>query len=375
MKHQNTIFLAVVFFLLICCSKKTNDTSNVDLSAPVEKIDLEQVNNLLNEHVIINKYVKLENIKKSYLAEVSKVVSANGFYYILDRKYSSLKLFKNDGRYINDIGHIGQGPGEYLNADDFYVHNEKVYLLSNSSRLINIYDYKGKFEKSIPLHFFAFGMTNLEKDSAAFFVNYNTSEEFSNLLFTDKDIKVSKRYFPFVRNIPSFAYSGFLEKSENVLYSNPLSDSIFTISKGRVFLSYIVDLGSNKCPEEIKADPIKLDKKIMDISYVGNPAMETKNHFIFQFVKNRLIRYCIYNKKSKNTFVNKVRVMIDTFSGPLGYRDNRIISVILTENFLNSKNIEAYNYIKTKYPKLFQTLKSLDVTDNPVLVEFSVNSN
>ena len=65
------------------------------------------------------------------------------------------RLFDKNGRYLCNIGNIGQGPGEYKFVYDIQIDkdNQQIYLMPwfLSSKELFVYNQQGKFTHSIPL--------------------------------------------------------------------------------------------------------------------------------------------------------------------------------------------------------------------------------
>ena len=53
------------------------------------------------------------------LGELQRTKRDGDFYFVEDTK--GLFVFGKDGRFLNEIGHKGNAPGEYLYMDNFYL--------------------------------------------------------------------------------------------------------------------------------------------------------------------------------------------------------------------------------------------------------------
>ena len=63
------------------------------------------------------------------------------------------RLFDKNGRYLCNIGHIGQGPGEYQFAYDIQVDEKdrQIYLMPWQTTNLFVYNMQGEYQRSIPL--------------------------------------------------------------------------------------------------------------------------------------------------------------------------------------------------------------------------------
>ena len=64
---------------------------------------------------------------------------------------AAFKLFDHKGKFLGDVGSVGQGPGEYLTLYDQIIDekNELIYLAPFSGRKIGVFDLSGKFLREI----------------------------------------------------------------------------------------------------------------------------------------------------------------------------------------------------------------------------------
>lgn len=76
-------------------------------------------------------------------------------HYLLTWKNlrESVKLFSKSGKYIGNIGNIGQGPGEYQMIYDTQIdeENNRIYLMPWNATSVLVYDLQGNYLQDIPL--------------------------------------------------------------------------------------------------------------------------------------------------------------------------------------------------------------------------------
>ncbi|OUP07411.1 hypothetical protein B5F34_11615 [Mediterranea sp. An20] len=116
MKNQ-TLFqcVAALFcgFLFYSCQPST-DTSD----CPVLKVDLRESTPSIKELFSRIEVVPLEDHNDSCLVmRLTKVLPYKDKIYVVDRKIPACYEFDRNGNFIRQIGHAGNGPGEYIYAD------------------------------------------------------------------------------------------------------------------------------------------------------------------------------------------------------------------------------------------------------------------
>lgn len=364
------VFLVLYFFSLHSCVKDT-DYALTDKSYLESTINIKKSQDIQNKYIQIVSYVKLEKNKNSQLSDVSKVVYSYNKYIVFDKRFSSIKIFAMNGKFLANVGRIGQGEGEYLSAEDFFVSNNKIYVLSNNSRRLYIYDIDGKYIKSKLLSFYASELENLSENNLAFFTNFNASEETSNLLTVDSNLQVQRRYFSFKgSNAPAFDFTGFIEKSGSVLYSTPLSDSVFCVKKDTVYLKYKFEFDDGKCPDNIKNDVNKVLVQLKRFTYIEKPIIETSTNLFFRLIVKGEVKYAIFDRKSKILYTSSKNSLTAIFSKPVGYENENCIGTISPQNFVENKNLYINKYLMSTYPKLGNMLDTLKYSDNPVIIVY-----
>ena len=124
----------------VCQLEQVNETIELPLSYLAEDL----------------KIVPLDNRDEAIIGKSNIYISEN--YILASRSTGShtipCKLFHKDGRYICNVGSIGQGPGEYSLVYCAQIDEEGgyIYLLPWNAKALLAYNLKGEYVKSIPLN-------------------------------------------------------------------------------------------------------------------------------------------------------------------------------------------------------------------------------
>lgn len=123
--------------LTVCQLDLLTDTVDIPLSDLVEELQL----------------VKLDN-REEALVGMSRVHISDNYILVSKGSHVPCKLFRRDGTYINKVGGIGQGPGDYQNIYDAQIDEKHghIYLLPWIANRILVYNLEGKYETFIPLN-------------------------------------------------------------------------------------------------------------------------------------------------------------------------------------------------------------------------------
>lgn len=100
--------------------------------------------------------VPLETNEHSFFGGVSAMDIINDTVYILDaRGVKSLLRFTTKGKFVDKIGSIGQGPGEYISPQNFFVFRDRICIIDNSQQKILCYNKNGEYIEVKRLPYYA----------------------------------------------------------------------------------------------------------------------------------------------------------------------------------------------------------------------------
>ena len=99
-------------------------------------------------------YVPLETLNESLvkLNSQSKMIVTDQYFFIGDGQLPILCFDRFTGKFLRNIGNIGQGPGEYSNSTNMEVDAEAklIYINKGASNYL-CYDFEGKFLHTITM--------------------------------------------------------------------------------------------------------------------------------------------------------------------------------------------------------------------------------
>lgn len=106
---------------------------------------------MLSEFVSSISYIPLETSKESLLGNVEFVIPAGDFLIVGTQEYK-IKAFNRDGKFINDIGRIGKGPGEYVTFGNVFWNNQtkEVIVHTRIGSKLKFYSLDGSFIRDFP---------------------------------------------------------------------------------------------------------------------------------------------------------------------------------------------------------------------------------
>ena len=147
-----SLLLIGVFVLLGCSSNKKQEPMSksgvpvINLSEDVSTVP----SLLLSEAAEKLEIVPLEMTDESVLSDITEMQVTDHNIWIDHGREFYIYRFSRTGKFLNRIGSIGQGPGEYVNYLTFLVDEDKkeVYIFSTNNGVL-VYDFEGGFKKQI----------------------------------------------------------------------------------------------------------------------------------------------------------------------------------------------------------------------------------
>ena len=149
---MKSILLLLIITLLGCSSNKKRDPISksgvpvINLSEDVSTV----LSLLLSESAEKLEIVPLEMTDQSMLGEIRRIQVTDHNIWIDHGREFYIYRFSRSGKFLNKIGSIGQGPGEYTTYSTFLVDEDKkeVYIIANTNGVL-AYDFEGNFKRKI----------------------------------------------------------------------------------------------------------------------------------------------------------------------------------------------------------------------------------
>ncbi|MDR1224186.1 MAG: 6-bladed beta-propeller [Tannerella sp.] len=384
------IFFSVIIAMLPVFSC-TNRTPSTDFDGTV--IDI--VNPSKNFMSFIAGYdtIRLETTDEALIDAIRMLRIMNDRLYILNKTYDKVFIFSRDGKFINRISDVGQGPKEYIKiiclATD-PVHN-KILIGDSFSKRLFIYDEDGRQERVIPLNFNRMGLAS---DGADGFVNFysidNKDIEEPGMRdycvhFLDSEGRFVSSQIPLeTQRMDVMTGRDFdCHEDGSIFYQPMLSDIIYCIKDKKVIPCYKLQNKSGYrtlSEEERKTMTFLFGEKDgltekLESGYIipfGN-IMDTDSYVYTAFGgRNNDEVHLFYNKKTKKSIV---------FDSDRLSKDESISNLFLKyigcakgDAFYAAPDLSWINRALPAMPesKLKTFLENTDADGNPVIISFSI---
>ncbi|MEN6619141.1 MAG: 6-bladed beta-propeller, partial [Rikenellaceae bacterium] len=225
------------------------------------------------------KFVILETIAESLIAEISKIYIKDNYLYILDKKSQKVLIFNDQGKFVRSIKNRGNGPGEYIQLIDFSLDNKgRLVLYSDIPGKIIFYSNTGDFlyEKKLKETYLSMSIV----DELIYFQNLPTKKYTVTMLdlSNDKKIKLLKS-LPEYNNVFLKGYS--ISSNTNIILTRRFDPLVYSISNDSVKTLYKIDFGKSFITKDFLSKYAKSKdffKKCFD------------NNFVFTYINTQLIK-------------------------------------------------------------------------------------
>lgn len=364
MTYNHTMkFTHLLLFLILfisCQKKRNNETLPITINQVINieealKNRTSNFNNFIDSSWII----ALKTPKEKLQGAISKVQIHNNLIYTLDELQSkSLNVYDKEGMYLRSFGKRGRGPQELLNISDFCIYGDKVYLIDNILKHIQIFDIAtSNFIKTIDLSFRPHEMTIYDNNTYFFKLSeYNDESEkdFQNnaIVVTDSSFKAKKFFLPHPK--PESAQTYYLSinnpiilQGNNICYFSPMEDYIYSYKADNLTPIVALDFGLKyEIPYSKRYDDNDFTQyaKSHDYAYFIEAPILLEDYLAGVIRVNKTKSFILCNKKNAYTQeidLNNYNVLDPIF--PIG-RDynNTLISIIDIIGIEQLKNKELF---------------------------------
>lgn len=388
MKNYFLLFILFMNIFSTSCvngpEKSRNDITEININP--EKSNQINIEDLIEDFEII----PLETNEESLIKQIYQIKIFDNNVYIKDVGTHSLKYFSQEGTFLSEIGHKGQGPGEFIQIDDFFVEGDTVSLFAwsgNKKWIRYTTNNKFLFETDIKFPFDRFCPVNKNR----YLVdvgNGTVSDECSHYLYViDDKFKVQSRIFPNVKpydiNLAVYQTS-FCNNGDEILYLKDYCDTIYHVLGDNIDVLPKYRLNFGKHWYTKKFLDANYQKDVFGIYDAVNERQIAKFIMLTGSKNNMVISYSIHENNADQKFLaiyykekgitynfrNTSGLLNALFSRTYTVDGDCFFSHITAEAFLEIA--EMYNGDNEISKKLNKIMKNVDETDNPLIIKFKL---
>lgn len=285
-----------ILILFISCNNNSTNIINID----IDKTNYDNIS-------IIDTIIYLEASNRALIGEVTRLQYDNEHLYILDNvRSNSLFVFDKNGKFINRTN-IGNGPGECIEATDFIINDNRVYLWDQPTKRMNIYDKNLKFIDSKTYNdcfirnfrkinensFLVFSQTYIDQTPYDYLIYDSTFSRITNKIVTKND------------NLLNLSLQSSISRESHPRYLKIFDNNIYAIKSNNELIDYRLDFGKlNITESDMKQgygyvfEQSKKGKRIVSVDNL----VCTNNYIGFSFVLKNQLHSCIHSLTTKKNY-------------------------------------------------------------------------
>jgi hypothetical protein len=294
--------------------------------------------------------LELESTKESMIHGISQLLTYGNYIFVLDNMQSRrINIYDTTGKYIDQLGINGKGPGEYLHPWSISINRVKkeIAVLDAGQSKVFYYDLINfSFIKSSEIPIDATKMEFLDNDLIAWY----GSQPQSHILVTDTLYNTVQELIPKEFNPvhkKGYGTSNLFTSGSEVLFYTPFSPNLYTINSDSAVLKYAVEFKGHRFT------PIK-ELKRFD---------ENKDDYIKYISESSYIQFCDFYDTHRIMYCN-FYADGEMFMGFLKKSNNRAI-YHTKDNLIKSLKLpKFFNPVGQYNDYLVCTINNMSVLDS-----------
>lgn len=327
------------------------------------------------------KFIPLESNEELILGSITQIDMDEGRLFVLDPyQNKALYVFSEEGKFITQVGGVGQGPGEYSMPNSFILDKKDQCIIirdlqRNQLLYYDLKDYTFRQKKTVPFYFNSF--QPMENDRMAWFFTGGIDEDWY-VSVTDTTFKqTSGHYFKadFKSGNSLLLASCLYNLQEKTYVYHPQKPFIYRIDAQELHPVYRLKIENADFPpaeflqKEESRSP-HFTQALAASDYIATYSLfENKKGFIISYLAKKTPFIGLYRKDTRETvnygLLEFTKMMqVDGMSQPLGCTDLYFISTL------------SPHTLQTRYPRreALQKLKEeTQADDNPIVCLYNFN--
>lgn len=261
------------------------------------------------------KYIPLETIEKSLIAR-SPIFQVTDENIIVSAFHQVLVFDITNGRFLREIGTLGEGPNEYQDVDRYFEESfDYTYVRTNKGKHFGL-NSKGEnkhiFISPSSDSTFVTSFTQINDTTfVGFHSNYNCNQKYKLIFFNEsgKEIKLISNLEKCINENPNSIHflerEGIFSKERSLTYfKETFNDTLYQVANLDLKPEVVFDLGSNGIPYQeriVHTSPdSKLDffePRLIDIS---------QSHIFIQLTTKNQTFNGIFNRVTGETLLSDI---------------------------------------------------------------------
>lgn len=396
MNLKSIVLLPVALLIFYACNeKKINNVRDNNILTNRNKI-VKITDNVFNSTIDLNTliqefdYVPLETKNECLIGSINKLLINKDSYIIHDKDNNKIFRFNKEGRYINQIGIVGNGPHEYKEAYDVSIStNNDISVLDLKGRKIIIYRLDGSYLNEIKIKFLFTQheylenklVCNIYKSENPLIPSINgyklvVSDSVNNVVSEAIKYNINKNNTYTIMN-PLRTFCG------KIFFNDPFHNRILGIGDRGIFQEFTLEYEDNLWDKNLNFDILDdqtIKQTISEKTYMDGDYVVSDSFLYFSLFKKNKRADIFYSIKSNSfkggsSFINEInRMKMLAFKSPkwLDY-DGTFVSSINPYQLIQFKDYILEGGLNKLSEKEKRIILNSTEEDNPILIFYKLN--
>lgn len=332
---------------ITCCKDKiTSSVSATNCTAGVIHIEIPKQTQSLSSVISSIEILKLQDPDDNPIGMINKVEITKNKIFVQDaHKARALYVFNQSGEFVNTIGSVGQGEGEYIYLTDFTFDedNNELIILDSGKNSLLFYNVKGVFLRKIDLDFIPRSLATLANDKIAIVKDRFSKNGMSEIvvIIDRKTRKIQSQFMSLPQYLTNFSLEACnqLFADNGYLYYLPsMSNVLYRLDEHKESRSVQLDFGKKWASESYLKEmsnqhPRSIMNRLNTDGYIYFLNIrEATNNIYIDFHYRHKQYYAYHNSISKETiFFDVDEASFESFT-PVGTTNNKFISAKIEED-------------------------------------------
>lgn len=396
MNIKSLLLLPLAILILYACNEKKINNVREDNIITTRNQIIKITNDVFNSTIDLNTliqefdYTPLETKNECLIGSINKLLISKDSYIIHDKDNSKIFRFNKEGRYMNQIGIVGNGPHEYKEAYDVSLStNNDISVLDLKGRKIIIYRLDGSYLNEIKIKFLFTQheyfdnklVCNIYKSENPLTPSINgyklvVSDSLNNVMSEAIKYKINKSNTYTVLN-PLRNFCG------KIFFNDPFHNRIIGVGDRGIFQEFTIVYEDNLWDKNINFDILDdqaIKQTISENTYMDGDYVMADNFLYFSLLKKNKRADIFYSIKNNSfiggsSFLNeKNRMELLSFKSPRWCdSDGTFVSLINPYQLIQFKDYileGGMNNLSAKEKRIILNSKE---DDNPILIFYKLN--
>ncbi len=239
----NIMFVLSFFFLFVSCGNTGNKMKKNAEDQFVLSFEGQTSSNIFTSKIFGDKQmIALETAPNCLIGNRPELLMDTDDFFVLDQMQKTIFRFDRTGKFLNQIGRPGGGPGEYPALVDFDVDatNMVVEILSPDDRIFQ-YGYNGNF---ISNHDDQVAARSFVKQGTNYWLTPNVGDE--RLIKVSEDGADIEKFLP--QKVLPVGERNFSRCGDRISFKEAFSHTVYRITEDGPVQTLAIDFGKYSIP-------------------------------------------------------------------------------------------------------------------------------